>query len=321
MIVVGSGIAGLTVAGRLAPMFDVVVIDKGRGVGGRLASRRIGEATFDHGAQFFTTHSPEFAEMVHGWEDAGVARPWFRGRIGPHGVIDADGHLRYRGHTTMTAVAKHLAVGVDVRLGTRVEALRPVENRWIVHTEAAGRTWADAVVLTAPAPPSLELMTAGTVKLERPDRESLEAIRYEPCLAALVPLRGPSGLGEPGAIDPEYGPIDWMADNQTKGVSAMPCVTIHATAGFSHTHRASSDETVIGELVRAAALRSDPIQDLVQTHRWRYARPSVIHPDRCLVIRGPAPLVCAGDVFGGAKVEGAALSGLAASEAVTQLLG
>ena len=70
----------------LADEYEVVVLDKGRGVGGRMATRRIGEATLDHGAQFFTTHTAEFASVVAGWVAAGVAVPWFAGRVGPHGV-------------------------------------------------------------------------------------------------------------------------------------------------------------------------------------------------------------------------------------------
>ncbi len=53
VIVVGAGIAGLAAAVRLtAAGVDVTVVDKGRGVGGRLATRRIGDATLDHGAPF-----------------------------------------------------------------------------------------------------------------------------------------------------------------------------------------------------------------------------------------------------------------------------
>ena len=45
-IVIGAGIAGLLAARQLAEAGrDVTVLDKGRGVGGRLATRRIGEAT------------------------------------------------------------------------------------------------------------------------------------------------------------------------------------------------------------------------------------------------------------------------------------
>lgn len=51
VVVVGAGIAGLMCARELAATgVDVVVVDKGRGVGGRMATRRFGGAVFDHGA-------------------------------------------------------------------------------------------------------------------------------------------------------------------------------------------------------------------------------------------------------------------------------
>ena len=68
----------------------------------------MGDATLDHGAQFFTTHTDEFAAAVADWQAAGLAQPWFRGRLGPHGIVDAHGHTRFRGAESMNAVAKHL---------------------------------------------------------------------------------------------------------------------------------------------------------------------------------------------------------------------
>lgn len=321
VVVVGAGVAGLTAAKNLSRSFDVVVVDKGRGVGGRLATRRIGEATFDHGAQFITTHTPEFAEVVAGWERAGVARPWFRGRIGPDGIVDPDGHTRFRGVATMNAIAKHLAEGLDVRVSSRVVALVPSDAGWRLRLDDATELAADAVVITAPVPQALEVLAAGHVALSAGDDRALRAIRYEPCLAVLAALDGATGLGDPGAVSPSAGSIDWMADNSRKGVSTVPAITIHATAEFSREHLESGDEQVIAELVRAAGLRARPIDGGVQVQRWRFARPTTIHPERCLVAEGLPPLVFAGDAFGGAKVEGAVLSGTAASEAVASLPG
>lgn len=321
VVVVGAGVAGLTAARHLTRAFDVAVFDKGRGVGGRLATRRIGDATFDHGAQFITTHTPDFAATVAGWERAGVAQPWFRGRIGPDGICDPDGHARFRGVDTMNAIAKHLARDLDVRVATRVMALQPSDATWRVRLDDGTDLVADAVVVTAPVPQALDLLTAGAVRLSAPDREALHAIRYDPCLALLAALRGSSGLAAPGAVAPDDGPIDWMAENHLKGVSAVPAITIHATANFSRASWASSDEIVAAELLRSAGLGAEEVDGPAQVQRWRFARPTVIHPDRCLVADGLPPLVFAGDAFGGAKVEGAALSGTAASGAVTSLLG
>ena len=56
------------------------------------------------------------------------------------------------------------------------------------------------------------------------------------------------------------------------------------------------------EPVRSAGLRAQPINGRVQVQHWRFARPTTIHPERCLVVEGLPPFVCAGDAFGGAKV-------------------
>ena len=61
-VVVGAGLSGLIAAQTMQQVgHEVLVLDKGRSVGGRLATRRIGNATFDHGAQFFTVRNNAFA--------------------------------------------------------------------------------------------------------------------------------------------------------------------------------------------------------------------------------------------------------------------
>ena len=70
-IVIGAGIAGLLAARTLQEHgLRVTVLDKGRGVGGRMATRRIGSAVFDHGAQFFTARDPQFDTLISVWRRA-----------------------------------------------------------------------------------------------------------------------------------------------------------------------------------------------------------------------------------------------------------
>lgn len=321
VVVIGAGMAGLTAAHRLSAVAEVIVLDKGRGVGGRLATRRNGEATFDHGAQFLTTHSDEFAQIVNRWVNDGVVTPWFRGRIGPDGVTDPDGHTRFRGVISMNAIAKALSVGLDVRTASLVSALRNDGTSWTVVMNDGTELFADGMVVTSPVPQTLALFDNGNVALSATDAVALASIDYDPCLALMAMLDGPSGLPEPGAVDPVDGPIDWMADNQLKGISAVPAVTIHASAEFSRAQWDATDEEIADALVRAAQLDSVVIPGSVQIQRWRYARPSIEHPERFLLLDGVPPIVCAGDAFGGAKVEGAALSGTAASIALYSALG
>jgi predicted NAD/FAD-dependent oxidoreductase len=322
VVVIGAGAAGLLAARRLDEAFDVVVLDKGRGVGGRLATRRVGDATFDHGAQFITTHSAEFAEVVADWARAGVVEPWFAGQVGPAGTTDPDGHVRYRGVASANAIAKHLAEGLDVRTATLVAALIPTGDGWTIRLDDGTDLDADALVLAAPVPQAQALLAAGGAIPSPADQDALDAIAYDPCLAAMVVLDGDPQLPEPGAIRPDGGPIEWLADNRRKGTSAVPAVTIHATPEFSRAHWDDPAEAIVADLLDAAGLsaRRRPGDATAQVQRWRFARPTTVHPQRCLVASGLPPLVFAGDAFGGPKVEGAALSGMAAATAIATLL-
>ncbi len=61
--VIGAGMAGITIARKLAQNNKVIIFDKARGIGGRMATRRIGDYHFDHGAQYFTAKNSDFKEL------------------------------------------------------------------------------------------------------------------------------------------------------------------------------------------------------------------------------------------------------------------
>ena len=312
VLVIGAGIAGLIAAGELQRAGRrVLVLEKGRGVGGRLASRRIDGATFDHGAQFITTRDPRFAALLEQGRQNGAMEEWCRGFAG-----GADVHARWRGKPAMSAVAKHLAAGLDLHLETPVAALRRAGNRWSAET-TTGRTFtAAAVVLTPPVPQSLALMDAGGLILAPEMRTRLAAIEYERCLAIMAVLDGPSRIPPPGGFTPADGPIAWIADNKLKGISAEPAVTIHATHAFSLEHWDRDREESASALLDAAAPWLGAGITTFQVHGWRYSKPMRVDQVSCVLVSQSPPLVLAGDAFAGPRVEGAALSGWASAEAI-----
>ena len=312
VLVIGAGIAGLIAAGELQRAGRrVLVLDKGRGVGGRLASRRIDGATFDHGAQFITTRDPRFAAVLEQGRQNGAMEEWCRGFAG-----GADGHARWRGNPAMSAVAKHLAAGLDLHLATPVAAVRRAGNQWSAET-TTGRTFtAAAVVLTPPVPQALALLDAGGIILAPEMRSRLVAIEYERCLAIMAVLDGPSRLPPPGGFTPADGPIAWIADNQLKGISAEPAVTIHATHAFSLEHWDRDREESARALLDAAAEWLGASVKTFHVHGWRYSKSMCVDQAPCVLVSQSPPLVLAGDAFVGPCVEGAALSGWAAAEAI-----
>ena len=53
--IVGSGIAGSTIANLLAKKYSIEILDKARGLGGRASNRRYKyNLNFDHGLQYFS---------------------------------------------------------------------------------------------------------------------------------------------------------------------------------------------------------------------------------------------------------------------------
>jgi renalase len=312
VLVIGAGMAGLTAAAELQRAgCRVLVLDKGRGVGGRLASRRIGGAAFDHGAQFITARTSRFAALVEDCRRAGVVEKWHGGSAG-----QPDGHARWRGHPAMTSVAKHLARGLEIMLDTRVVALRASRHRWSAETATGDVCSGGAVVLTPPVPQSLAILEAGAVALQPETRARLEGIEYERCLAVMAVLAGPSRLAPPGGLAPDDGPIVWIADNQLKGISAEPAVTIHATHAFSLEHWERDRQESGRRLLDAANGWLGTEVRTFQVHGWLYSKPLQVDERPCAMVSQVPPLVLAGDAFAGPRVEGAALSGWAAAEAV-----
>jgi hypothetical protein len=129
-------------------------------------------------------------------------------------------------------------------------------------------------------------------------------------------LAGPSRLAPPGGLAPSDGPIAWIADNQLKGISAEPAVTIHATHAFSLEHWERDRQESGRRLLDAANDWLGTDVRTFQVHGWLYSKPLQLDECRCAIVSQVPPLVLAGDAFAGPRVEGAALSGWAAAEAV-----
>ena len=317
-IIVGAGMAGLIFANELQDNgWNVTVLDKGQGVGGRMATRRFSGGTFDHGTQFFTVRGDRFEKLVEGWMQAGVVEEWTRGFADAEGNRGEDGHPRYKGAEGMTSVPKYLARNLDVHTGERVTKVRTRSGGWEVVTEDA-TYGADVLILTAPAPQSLALAESGDYRLADGDRQQLEEISYDPCLALMARLDGESPVPEPGGVQIKGEPLDWIGDNQRKGISEEPGVTVHAGPGWSREHWEAGDEEVSGELLSLAGkqLGAELASRATETSiaRWRYSWVTNAHPESYMMASGTPTLIFAGDCFGQPKVEGATLSGLAAAD-------
>lgn len=324
-LIIGAGLAGLHAARELARGgIQTIIVEKGSESGGRLATARMattrGTAVADEGAQYFTVRDAAFSEAVRGWLAAGIAHQWSTGFVTPDGTTFPDGHPRYCGSGGMGSIAQHVAAGLDVRLNSEVRSIA-YEGRWLVTLASGAQLESLALLLTAPVPQTLALLELSGISLPAEESAVLARIDYDPCLALTVVLAGPSQIPAPGGMWTGGERIYWMADNAQKGISAVPSATIHATPGYSRALFSGEGETIIDELLAEAApwLRGDV--ETSRLRRWRYSIPVQLYPARFFLVDTPGILAFAGDVFAGPRVEGAALSGMAAGSALKAALG
>ena len=307
-VVIGAGISGLVLARALvATGVSVVVVEKSRGYGGRMATKRMGDAVFDQGAQYFTARDPAFVTLTDAWTERGLARNW-----------PGSTHRRLVGAPSMTAVPKALAEGLEILREHKVtQARRDASGGWELDIEERGMIRAERLLFACPVPQALAILKAGGHALPIDVAASLSALTYHPCLALLVVLGGPSAVPAEGVALSE-GPVRWIADNVKKGVvqSAPAAVTIHASAEFSAANY-ELPEADVAALLLSAAERWFGGAPVVSTtlHRWKFSEPKTTHAERCVWLP-EVGLGFAGDAFGGPKVEGAVLSGWALAEKV-----
>lgn len=324
--IIGAGISGV-IAGRrlLKKGWQVTLLEKSKGFGGRMATRQLGNAIFDHGAQFFTMHSMFFRVLVENLQDEGIVKEWSRGFLNGDRILALDGYLRLFASAGMSSMVTHLASPLDVRLQEEAVSLQAQGPHWKVRCKSGLEIESEALILTPPLPQALQLLqNLPNFAFEEELEKRLKEIKYEPCITVMASLDGPSGLPEPGGIsnkDP-MSPVAWIADNQMKGISPVACVTIQATEHFSKQNWKLEREEAGEKLWQAAKpfIASERIE--MQTHGWRYARPSSLLQESCILIQQAPPLFLAGDAFGDEfnPIEGAALSGLEAAKHLLKLI-
>jgi hypothetical protein len=233
----------------------------------------------------------------------------------------------------MNRVAKHLAVGLNVRTGLTVTALAASAAGWRLTLEpgdlakpGAAATGpaeilvAETVILTAPAPQAVALLTRSGL----PVAPELAAVRYAPCLCLLLAFPDAPGplLPAPGGLRITDDPaIAWIASQRAKGlITTGEGLVVHATPEFSAQHYAESDAAIHDALLVAAKVSLARAGITVaptasELKKWKFSLPVVTVSSETLSVSAAAPLWLAGDAFGDRpRVEGAWLSGLAAAE-------
>jgi len=157
-LIIGAGMAGLLLAARLEEAGKrVAVVEKARGSGGRLSSKRLQtgaeEYSFDLGCSSFTLEQDRSISALQLWCQDGLGT-----------ISDADKQPRYVGIPRNSALTRQLANRVEVHFQSRAISLAKKAGKWEALIECRDnrqqRMVCEKLILATPAPQAADLLPA-----------------------------------------------------------------------------------------------------------------------------------------------------------------
>ncbi|MEM1268075.1 MAG: FAD-dependent oxidoreductase [Pseudomonadota bacterium] len=301
IVVVGAGPTGLSCARRLVEHgCSVRVIEKSRGIGGRVATRRRDGMQVDHGAPFLEGGSPAADRLIEAASAAGDAAPW-----------PAGGAACWTGVPGMSSLFRSLAQGVEITFSQEVKAIRPEQPGWRLETGEGDQT-ADHVVLALPAPQVIRLLERSEPGLV----EQLRTVGFRPTYTLIVSFEADPGWTT--LLRPSRGPFELLVGDATKpGRPDGHVWAAHADQAWSEANlereRPDAADALLTALEEAMG-RLPPVV-LSLGHRWRYAQTS--HPlGAPFVESADGTLLAGGDWALGQTIGDALTSGEAMADAL-----
>lgn len=341
VVAIGAGMAGLICARQLRLAgYSVAVVEKSRGPGGRVATRRVQGTRADHGARYLEPQGDAVQALIDVLVDRQILKLW-TDSVGEfrEGEISSVPSSCYVAPAGMNAVGKYIAEGLDIWYGRRVKAISRTESEmWHLSLEVTDDNLdlpqeliARAVVVGIPAPQALIFLNA-ELGFSSDFIDKLRSVEYDACITVMAGYSAERN-SDLSNLNPQWksvsfpddSDLSWIGlDSSKRSESQQPVFVVHSSANFADRFLEATDLNIIGqELLDRASEHLIPWlkePEWLQVHRWRYAFCRNPLPVSCLPAAGTLPLVCAGDLCGEGQIEAALRSGLAAANWVNSQL-
>lgn len=273
--IIGAGLSGLTLAHLLSKKFDVDVFEKSSKPGGRMASRANHDRVFDHGAQFFTVKTPEFASFLSPLIQAGVVKDWQARfiELDKQRIVSSrewtEEFPHYVGFPEMASIGEWLSRDISVYYDHQVSGLRQDNEKWLL---SATNGWLskpyDWVIVASPVKQTADLLPE-QIRF-KPD---LADISMLPCYAMMVTLDDDPGFAFDAALVKNTN-ISWVSVNHSKPGRHGYSLVVHASNAWAAENADLPLDTVrqamLDTVVELTGLRPEIVAHCEVKH-WHYA--------------------------------------------------
>lgn len=196
-VILGAGISGLWVAHKLnKKSSDFLIVEKSRSVGGRIATRRVDQLIYDHGAQFYKIPEVVDNEFHEIMVKNKVVHTWFK----------RDGSSFFCSKGGMTQIPKYLSKDLPCLFNQKIikihqspdSSVRSVSGgrnnsrSLLIELESGEHIGTDQIIMTAPLPQSLEILRNSNIFYQ----EKLDRITYAKAIVALIEIERVNENGE-----------------------------------------------------------------------------------------------------------------------------
>jgi renalase len=326
--VIGAGIAGLTCAQQLQQAGKtVVLIDKSRGLGGRLATRRLAGTHADHGVCYLQPKGDLFRQWIDQLVSAGILGVWTEGihSLSAEGILQSPTKFApyYAAPSGATSIAKYLGRDLEIIGDKLITSIDPINHGWRLSTKDPEFSLTAEQVIFA-TPPAQALVIAKK-EIDPNCIQQLSSVQFSRSITAIAVYpttdqTAAAAITWQGIQCIEHPTLAWIGLDSSKQLNpTQPVLVVQSSVAFAEQYFDASDLSVVGQkLLDEIATFTSTLHspELVQVHRWGYAFAQ--NPLLCqfLTAQTTAPLYFCGDWCGGNRVESAYLSGMAVADRI-----
>ena len=306
--ILGSGIAGSTVANLLSKKYSVHVFDKARGPGGRSSNKRFkNNLSFDHGVQYISPKSKPFTKYIQRLCRNKILKSW------------DDNHLdftfekkpfstKYIGRKANNDLVKYNLKNIKQSFDSPIEKVDFKKYYWEITLKNNSKYQFKSLIITCPFP-QLKKLARNYL-----DKDVLKLkVQMQPNITVMIALKNQKNLPI-SSIKFNDDILAWVANENSKKryKSNINLWTLQATLKWSKKtiNKYKNDKSIMNQLImRFVRLTGFEKNKIIfkRIHGWKYSYNYEKTPYLSIWNKKINLGIC-GDWLSGPKVENAWLS-------------